>query len=157
MTQRFRSSRRVVGLALAAVALSASACKDTEEHGHAEIDFMRVSIAGQTPVLVNSTGVASGSLTIPQGVATTVTVEFLDANQVDALGETADEFQANVSPGVGITFARTGSFSGTLTGSATGTVAVSFAMFHLTDMEEEFGPFSVNVVVTTPPVVVAAR
>lgn len=157
MIKQFRTSRRLAALAVAAFALSAAACKDDDAHSHAEVDFMRITIAGQAPVLVNSTGTASGSLTIVQGVATTATVEFLDANQQDALGDEADEYQANVAPGAGVSFARTGPFTGTLTGTAAGTVAVSFAMFHLTDQEEEFGPFSVNVVVTAPPVVTAGN
>lgn len=156
MFTKFRSPRRLAALAVAVVALSTAACSDEEDH-HAEVDFMRITIAGQTPVVVNSVGVASGLLTIAQGVAAAVTVEFLDANQQDALGDEADEFQVNVNPGAGVTFARTGPFTGTLTGSAAGTVSVSFAMFHLTDQEEEFGPFSVSVVVTPPPVVVAGN
>jgi hypothetical protein len=156
MFTKFRSPRRLAALAVAVVALSTAACSDKDDH-HAEVDFMRITIAGQTPVVVNSVGVASGSLTISQGVATAVTVEFLDANLQDALGDEADEFQVNVNPGAGVTFARTGPFTGTLTGSAAGTVSVSFAMFHLTDQEEEFGPFSVSVVVTPPPVVVAGN
>lgn len=157
MAKLSRSARRIAALVVASFALSAAACKDKDDPGHAEVDFMRITIAGQTPVVVNSVGVATGSLTISQGVATALTVEFLDANMQDALGDEADEFQVNVNPGAGITFTRTGPFTGTLTGSAAGTVAVSFAMFHLVDQEEEFGPFNVNVVVTAPPVVVAGN
>jgi hypothetical protein len=157
MITLFRSSRLLAALVVAAVSLTTAACSETDDHSHAEVDFMRISIAGQTPVVVNSVGVASGSLSISQGVATTVTVEFLDANQQEALGDEADEYQVNVTPGAGVTFARTGPFTGTLTGAAAGTVSVSFAMFHLVDQEEEFGPFSLNVTVTPPPVVVAGN
>lgn len=154
MLSNIRHPRRFAALAVAAVALSAAACKEDAGHHGAEVDFMRITIAGQPAVTVNSTGTASGTLSITQGMATTFTVEFLDATMQDALGDEADEFQANVSPGAGITFARTGAFTGTLTGAAPGTVAVSFAMFHLADSEEEFGPFSVDVTVTSPPVIV---
>lgn len=146
-------SRRFATLAIAALALSAAACKEDVD-GHPEVDFMRITIAGQAAVTVNSTGTPSGTLSITQGVPTSFTVEFLDANLQDALGDEAAEFQANVSPAAGITFARTGAFTGTLTGAAAGTVAVSFAMFHLEDAEEEFGPFSVDVTVNAPPVIV---
>jgi hypothetical protein len=148
-----RISRRFAALVVAALSLSAAACKDDADH-HAEVDFMRITIAGQPAVTVNSTGTPSGTLTITQGMAATFTVEFLDATMQDALGDDADEFQVNVAPEAGITFARTGAFTGTLTGAAPGTVAVSFAMFHLEDGEEEFGPFDVDVVVASPPVVV---
>lgn len=148
-----RRPRRLAALAVAALSLSAAACKE-DAPGHPEVDFMRITIAGQPAVTVNSTGTPSGTLSIVQGMSTAFTVEFLDANQQDALGDEADEFQVNVAPGAGITFARTGPFSGTLTGGAAGTVAVSFAMFHLEDGEEEFGPFSVDVTVTSPPAIV---
>lgn len=152
MKLKVRSPRRFAALVVAALSLSA-ACKD-DAAGHPEVDFMRITIAGQPAVTVNSTGTPSGTLSIAQGVATLFTVEFLDANQQEALGDEASEFQVNVAPGAGITFARTGAFTGTFTGAAPGTVGVSFAMFHLEDGEEEFGPFSVNVVVTGPPTVV---
>lgn len=154
MKLNIRSPRRFAALTVAALSLSAAACKDSDDHHHAEVDFMRITIAGQPAVTVNSTGTPSGTLTITSGVATAFTVEFLDATMQDALGDEADEFQVNVVPGAGITFARTGAFAGTLTGGAVGTVAVSFAMFHLTDAEEEFGPFSVNVTVAGPPTIV---
>ncbi len=157
MMLKVRTSRRFAALVVAALSLFAAACKDDADDHHAEVDFMRITITGQPAVTVNSTGTPSGTLTITQGVATEFTVEFLDANMQDALGDEADEFQVNVAPGAGITFARTGAFTGTLTGSAAGTVAVSFAMFHLADGEEEFGPFDVDVVVTGPPVVRAGR
>lgn len=148
--------RRFAALAIAVLSLSAAACKDDTDH-HAEVDFMRITMAGQPAVTVNSTGTPSGTLSIAQGVATAFTVEFLDATMQDALGDEADEFQVNVAPDVGITFARTGAFTGTLTGAAPGTVSVSFAMFHLADGEEEFGPFDVDVVVTAPTVVRAGN
>lgn len=153
MPLKVRSTRRFAALVVAALSISAAACKEDSDH-HAEVDFMRITIAGQPAVLVNATGTPSGTLTITQGISTAFTVDFLDATLQDALGDEVDEFQANVAPDAGITFARTGAFTGTLTGAATGTVAVSFAMFHLADGEEEFGPFDVNVVVAPPPVIV---
>lgn len=155
MHQFAKSARRVAALALAALALSVTACKVEPEDLHPEVDFMRITIAGQDPVLVNSTGtVTGGPLSIQSGVATTVMVAFLDANLQDALGGFTNEFQAIVEPEAGITFARTGAFQGTLTGAGAGTVAVAFSMFHIDDGEEEFGPFNVNIAVTAPPVVI---
>lgn len=151
MPRLMHPSRRLPILSGLLTVFALGACKEADDHHGEEVDFMRITLTGQAPVLVNSTGAVSGTLTLTQHVATGVTVEFLDATQQDALGEHADEFQANVSPAAGITFNRTGPFTGTLTGTATGAIPVSFAMFHLEDAEEEFGPFNVTITVNAPP------
>lgn len=151
MSRYLMSAGRVIGLATLSAALALTACKEViDEHG-AEVDFLRITLAGQAPVIVNATGAVSGTLSLTQHIATTLTIEFLDATQQDALGDAADEFQANVAPGAGITFTRSGPFTGTLTASATGDITVSVAMFHIEDGEEEFGPFPVTITVSPPP------
>lgn len=157
MMQIFRSSRRAATLVLAAFALSASACSHDDDHDEPEVESMRITVAGQSPITVSSTGVQSGTLNLVQGSATTITVEFLDATNADAIAEHADEFQVQVTPatGSGLTFARTGPFAGTLTGSLTGTRVVALALLHIEENHEDFGPFNVNVNVTVPPSIVA--
>ncbi|MBX3173227.1 MAG: hypothetical protein KF709_02380 [Gemmatimonadaceae bacterium] len=145
-----RSRQLRTMLAMTALAVFASACKETVDD-HPEVDAMRITLTGQAPVLVNSSGVASASLALTQGVTTGLTVEFLDATLQDALVGHADEFQVNVTPDAGITFARTGPFAGTLTATATGDIVVNVAMFHIEDGEEEFGPFPVTITVNPPP------
>lgn len=147
--------RRLSAVLVLSLAATLSGCKEDLTLDHAEVDFMRITVAGQAPVLVNATGTASATLTLTQGVATSVNVEFLDATQQDALGAEADLYQANITPAAGIAFARSNAFGGTLTASATGSISVDFAMFHLEDGEEEFGPFPVTFVVSSPPTVVS--
>ncbi len=139
--------------ALAVVALALTACKDNDDAHEVDVDFMRITLGAQT-VTVNATGaVTGGTLSLSQGVATNVSVAFLNSSMQDALGEHADDFQVTITPGAGITFARTGPFAGTLTGSTAGTVSVSFALLHIDENHEDFGPFPVNITVTSPPAV----
>jgi hypothetical protein len=116
----------------------------TEVHDEPEVSVMRITIAGQAPVTVSSSGVASGTLALVNGVATAFTVEFLDDAMADALGEHADEFEASVTPAAGITFARTGSYAGTLTGTVDGPITVAFGLFHPEEAHNDFGPFNVT-------------
>ena len=152
MKKTFRSARRFAALAVATLALGLSACSD-DDHGHeVEVDFMRITVGAQE-VTVNSTGaVTGGTLSLSQNVATDVSVEFLDAAMADALEEHADDFQVTITPGAGITFARTGPFAGTLTGTSVGVVSVSFSLLHIEEAHEDFGPFPVNITVNAPPV-----
>lgn len=157
MMHVIRSSRRAAALVFAAVALSTTACSDDHDHDEPEVESMRLTIAGQAPITISSTGVQSGTLNIVQGSATTITVEFLDAANANAITDHVEDFQAQVTPaaGSGLTFARTGAFSGTLTGTLTGSRTVALALLHIEENHEDFGPFNVNFNVTTPPTVVA--
>jgi hypothetical protein len=157
MMQIVRSSRRAATLVLAAFALSASACSHDHDHHEPEVEAMRITVAGQTPITVSSTGVQSGTLNLVQGAATTITVTFLDAANADALTDHADDFQVQVTPAVGsgLTFARTGPFAGTLTGTFAGSRAVALALLHIEENHEDFGPFNVNFNVTAPVAIVA--
>ena len=140
--QLFAASTLVLGLA---------ACKDStgldDEHGE-EVHAMRITLANATSVTVSETGTVTGSLSIPAGVATTVTVTFLDDDGAVVDDLPAAEYQASVSPNTGITFTRTGSFTGTLRGDSAGNVTVRFGLFHIDEQHDDFGPFSVPVTVT---------
>ncbi len=138
-------------LALAAgAALTLTACKDPagpDDH-EPHVESMRITIAGQAPVTVSSSGVPSGTLTIAAGVPTTFTVEFLDESGAPDDHLEDEGFEVSVAPGAGITFARTGAFTGTLTGAAGGTVAVNFGLYHIAEAHNDFGPFAVSVTIT---------
>jgi len=138
---------RLTSLAVAGLALSAAACKDTTDihHPGEDVVAMRLTITGQPPVTVSNTGVASGSLTLTNGVGAIVTVEFLNDNNADALGEHAEDYEVFVSPAAGVTFARTGPFTGILTGSTNGAIFVQFGLFHLDEAHLDFGPWNVTV------------
>jgi hypothetical protein len=142
--------RRFAALAVAALALSASACKDsTSPEAEPEVVTMRITPAGGAAVTVSSTGVVTGTLTVPAAGSRAVTVEFLNAaGEPDPVVD-GSTFQVSVAPAAGITFVRTGPFAGTLTGGAAGTVAVQFGLLHIEENHNDFGPFTVNVSVTT--------
>lgn len=147
------SRRRFTVLAAALLTLGTGACKDsTAPEEEPEVVTMRITPAGGTAITVGSTGTVTGSLTVPAGGTRSFTVEFLNAaGQPDPIVD-GSTFQVSVTPSAGITFARTGPFAGTLTGGAAGTVAVQFGLLHIEENHNDFGPFTVNVTVTPPPV-----
>ncbi len=145
MLKTVSSTRRFAALALVALSLGVAGCKDDGVQ-EVEVDFMRIT-AGAQQITVNSTGAVTGSITINSGVATAVSVQFLDAAMANALVEREADFQVNVTPGSGITFARTGPFAGTLTGTTAGVRSVSFSLLHIEENHEDFGPFPVNITV----------
>ncbi len=146
--------RRFAAVAALALALVAGACKDSaglDDH-EPEVETMRISVTGGSVVTVSATGVVTGTLSIPAGTASAITVEFLDAAGQPDDHVDGTEFQVSVTPAAGVTFARTGPFAGTLTGAAAGVVAVQFGLLHIEENHNDFGPFTVNVTVTPPPV-----
>jgi hypothetical protein len=138
-------------IAIVTLALGLGACTDStgpdHEHGE-EVHAMRITLATGASVTVSETGQFNGTLTIPAGVATGVTVTFLDDAGAVVDDLPASEYQASVSPNAGITFTRTGSFTGTLRGDAAGNVTVRFGLFHIDEQHDDFGPFPVPVTIT---------
>jgi hypothetical protein len=149
MMPSFRSTRWATLLALSVLTLGA--CTKDEHDHEVDVDFMRITVGAQQ-VMVNSTGaVTGGPINLVRGVSTSITVAFLNAAMADALDDHADDFQVNVTTPSGVTFTRTGPFTGTLSASAAGTYSVGFSLYHLEENHEDFGPFTVPVAVTTPP------
>lgn len=151
MSHRIFARRLRPLVALATLMLGLGACKDStgpDDHGHAEeVHAMRITLANGTSVTVGETGTVTGTLTIPSGVATAFTVTFLDDDGVVVDDLKATEYQASVSPNAGITFVRTGAFTGTLQGATAGTVTVRFGLFHIEESHDDFGPFPVSVTI----------
>ncbi len=108
---------------------------------------MKITLANGTSVTVSETGAVTRTLTISAGAATTFTVTFLDDVGAVVTDLPAAEYQASVSPNAGITFARTGAFTGTLQGATAGTVTVRFGLFHVPESHDDFGPFPVPVTI----------
>lgn len=150
MFTRFRRSSRLV-VALALVGL-VGACKDStglDDH-EPEVESMRLTFSNGSVVTVSSTGAVTGTASITTNGSRTVTAEFLNAAGQPDDHVTADEFQLTVTPGAGVTFTRTGPFAGTLrAGATTGTVPVQFGLLHVPENHLDFGPFTVNVLVTS--------
>jgi hypothetical protein len=144
----FSVTRRIAQLSLAASLVTLGGCSDHHDHEDLAVEFMRLTIGGQT-VTVNARGqVSGGPVTIPAGVATSVTAEFLNASMAPEPAVNATDFQVSVTPNAGISFARTGAFTGTLTASSTGTIVVRFGLLHVTENHHDFGPFQVPVTVS---------
>lgn len=146
-----RAVRPAVAVLLATSLLTLSACKDdaVSPDDEPEVASMRLVIGGQT-ITISDAGVVSPAtpLVLPLG-GTTITAAFLKANGEPNDNVTTADFQLNVTIGSGIpvTFTRstTNAFAGTLnvTGIASG-VQLRFALFHIEEQHEDFGPFPVT-------------
>jgi hypothetical protein len=148
----FASVRRSpLGLALAATLLL-GACKDDHSGPHehdVDVHAMRLEVAGQVvTVSDNGTVTPSTPITLPVG-ASTITAIFLDDDGQPSDDVDAVDFQLNVTvpSGAPVTFTRstTNPFAGTLqvTGAASN-VDLRFALYHLDEQHEDFGPFPVR-------------
>lgn len=128
------------GLALAVATTGAACSSSTEPEVEPDAVTMRIIAGDQTvDVRVSDGQVTGGPITIGVG-STAIEVQFLlDNGQPDPV-VTAAQFRADVEPTneAVVTFARTGPFTGTLTGVATGQTAVTFSLFHLPANHEEF-------------------
>ena len=141
---------RAAALALLIPALGA--CEDDPEgpdDAGDEIGSVRLTIGTQT-ITMNSGGtVTGGPITLVAGVATPVTAVFLSpTNQSITL---SNEFRLDVTPDNSgrLTFTRTGSFAGSLTGNSAGAANASVAVFHIGEGHNDWGSsahtFSVTV------------
>lgn len=132
-------------------ALALGACSSTtDEQSEPEVSSMRLTIGAQT-ITVSETGtVTGGPIAITANGTVTVSAAFLRADGSADPVVTAAQFQLNADPadaGV-VTFTRTGSFSGTLTGVSAGSTTIEFSLFHIAEGHEDFGPFPVPVEVS---------
>lgn len=136
---------RAAALALLVPALAACDDDGTEPNDHADdVAIIRLAVGTQTFNIMQSG--AQGGLTIPVG-STPVTATFLAANN-DVL-TIGSNFRLDVDSqnSSRVTFTRTGSFSGTLTGVAAGTAVVNVCLRHIADNHCDFGPHPINVTV----------
>lgn len=131
------------------VLLAASACSYLFGPDHDPYYFaMLIDTEGQPPLAIYADGSLSGSgLSIPVGVATRVSMRFINKQGLPALSLTTQEFRASVVPSAGIIFERAGGFWGTLTGAAAGVVDVRFGLFHVEADHHDFGLFTVPVTI----------
>jgi hypothetical protein len=144
--------RRALGLALAALALTMSACKDDatgiDDDHDLHVESMRLTIAGQTITVAENGTVTGGPVNLAAGQHN-ITAVFLDDEGQPADDVTAIEFQLNVTipNGTPVTFARstTNPFAGTftVTGAQQG-AAIRFSLYHIEEQHEDFGPFPVT-------------
>jgi hypothetical protein len=135
---------------LVAVLGTLNACKDSTEPEEEEPEVATMRLTFSNGTVLNVTGAASESraVRLPLG-ATTVTATFLKADGTVDQVATAGTFRlAVVSSAGSVTFVQNSSnlFAGTLTIPAAVTnVGVSFALFHIAEGHEDFGPFTVTI------------
>ena len=135
---------------LAALALAAG-CGEEDITGEDEPDVDRMELSvGTSVVTVSASGqVTGGPLVVPRGTST-VTARFLRQDGTPDPQVTTSEFRLSASTlPSGATFTATpGTFAGTLsmpTILGGQTVSVGFALFHVGEGHEDFGPFPVQV------------
>ena len=149
-------SRSVAALLAAVISMSACSDSDPADAGdEPNVASIVLTVGGQTVTWTRATGaVTGGPIIISAGSTNPVSATFLMANgSADPL-VTSATFELRVTPAnTTVTFARTGAFTGTLTGAAApGNTSATFALFHLAEGHNEYD-FSVPI--TVAPVVAA--
>ena len=144
VNQLRRDLRPVIALSLL---LGIAGCDEsTPPEEEPEVVTMRLTV-GTSSVEVEGGTVTGGPLMVPAGNAT-LTVEWLRADGTADPLVTDAEFQLNatVSNTAVLTMTRASAFSFTVNGLQSGqSTAVEFALFHLEEQHEDFGPFPVTV------------
>lgn len=144
---RRNTARALLTLTLGLVVAS---CGDdpVAEEGEPEVATMRLTVGSQTINVADDGTVTGGPITIPVG-STAISAQFLLASGQPEPLVKPDVFQLTVSSdNAGVaSFTRGGAFNGSLVGGAKGTTILRFALFHIEEGHEDFGPFPVTVVV----------
>jgi len=145
--------RRPAYTALFAALLLTTACGsdiiDGFIDGQPNVASMRLSIGTQV-VTINSAGtVTGGPLILGSGSTVTITATFFTPDGAEDPNVTQASFQLNATSSSLVTFQRNNvnPFAGTLTAGARGTTQLTFSLYDLEAQENEFGPFTVTVVV----------
>jgi hypothetical protein len=117
--------------------------------GEASVSSVQLTVGTQTISVSNNGTVTGGPIIITRPTAPTLTASFLNAGgSQDPLAH-GGNFQLNATPGDGsiLTFTRTSAFVGTLTGTAAGSTNLTVSLYHMSDGDNDFGPFPVPVTV----------
>jgi hypothetical protein len=107
---------------------------------------MRLTVGASSVEVEEDGTVTGGPLMVPAGNST-LTVEWLRADGTDDPLVTDEEFQliATVSNTAVLTATRVDAFSFTINGLQAGqSTTVEFALFHIEEQHEDFGPFTVT-------------
>lgn len=142
-------SRRLTVLILFAAGALGLACDDsTEPEPEPEVATLRLIVGGSDTIEVATGGaVTGGPITIAGN--TTVVAEWLrgDGTEDPVVDATTFELAVEVDDESIVTFTRTGAFAGTLNKVAAGSTSATFALFHVEEGHEDFGPFPVSITV----------
>lgn len=147
-----RVAPRVARVLLASLALAALACDDTTapvQDPEPEVASMRLTVGTQT-VTFNGATVTGAPILLKVGTPTTVSAVWLKADgSVDAVASSASKFELKVVPAASsVSYTKTSAFAGTLSGSAATSTSATFALFHLAEQHEDFGPVSIAITVS---------
>ena len=144
-----RVHRRMLATFFLAILPVLAACNDDPAEPGEELPAaMRLTVGSQIVTVDDAGNVTGGPITIPVGT-TSITAVFLDADLQPADFVSATEFELRVTPASTaiVTFARASAFAGSLTGVSTGSTTIEFALFHLEEQHDDFGPFNVPLTV----------
>jgi hypothetical protein len=145
-----RKHRGLLSLALLLLVPTFSSCNDddeVEEDPADAIEFVELTMGGVTLRLNLQGGVVSGGpLTVAVGAALPITARFLDEDGND-INSTLGDFELRGTEPTRVTFASTGDFTGTITGVTAGAGNIKFALFHVIEQHEDWGPHDVAITV----------
>ena len=146
------SIRRGLRLSTLLVTLaSATACDDddpVEPDDEPKVAAMRLTVGDETYNVAGNGVVTPSPVTILLG-STAISAAFLreDGQVEDRV--TSEEFEFQVVPQNQqvLTFTRTGALEGALNGLQAGQTTAQVSLFHLEEQHDDFGPFTVPLIV----------
>jgi len=147
MFKMTRWNRSLLFAPLLATAALVAACDDDstepEDDPADAIVEMRLNIASVTVTIDRGGNVTPGQLNFGPGIGT-ISATFVDSEGATVTG--LDEFELRVTfDDPFMTYESTGPFTGTLTNVSAGTTQVRFALYHIEEMHEDFGPFALTI------------
>jgi hypothetical protein len=137
-----------ISAVLALVTTLAACSKDEEPDDEPDIGSMRLAVGTQTITVTSGGVVTGGPIVIPVG-STPISATFLLPNGQVETKVTDATFRLDVTTDAAGTasFTRAGNFNGSLVGGTAGSTVLRFALFHLAEQHNDFGPFPVPVTV----------
>jgi hypothetical protein len=135
-----RKRRGVLALTFAIVLPGMTACSDDPVDVHdEEPEFLELTIGAQTIRVAANGVITGGPVNVPVGTSVAVTAQFLDHDgEVIEFEPGEYELRAvTLNPTI-VTFGKTGTFSGSITGVAVGAGTITFQLYHLAEAHEDF-------------------
>jgi hypothetical protein len=123
------------------------ACDEAEVEPEPEVATLRLVLGGSTTVDINAETGAGGPIVISG--STSFSAQFLKVDGSPETLVTDADFRLDVTPTntAIVTFTRSGAFAGTFNKVSTGSTTITFALYHLEEMHDEFSwpvPITVN-------------
>jgi hypothetical protein len=143
------SYRRLTVLSLLAGGAAGIACNDsTEPEPEPEVATMRLVVGGSATITVAANGTVTGGPITISGTTTIVATWLRDDGTEDPVVDASTfELAVEIDDESIVTFTRASAFAGTLNKVAAGSTSATFALFHVEEGHEDFGPFPVPITV----------